>query len=243
MGQREQGGRGDRRGWGEALPRARREGVLATDVGDEVVVYDSKDHRAHCLNAPVAAVWRNLDGQTTMNELVTRLGKELHGPADEEAVWLALQELDKASLLEGQLHDRPSSSDVSRRHALRRLGIAAGGGAVLLPAISSILAPPVHAQVSAIACPTPDTCSTFTCLGGGCACAPTTEGTRVCIVPRCVAACTTTADCPAGTVCFTLGCCGPATFCVPIGTAGTCAPTRSGPAWTEVLASAAPLIR
>jgi len=220
MEQRKRRGRGKGRGSEALLPRARREGVLATDVGDEVVVYDSKQHRGHCLNRPAAVVWRHLDGGTSMYELVAHLRKELDGPADEEMVWLALKELDRAQLLEGRL-DMPASRDVSRRQALRRLGVAAGGGAVLLPAISSIVAPPVHAQVSAAACPTaePD-CATFSCPGG-CACVPTTEGATVCIVPSCVAACTTSADCPAGSVCFTLGCCGPATFCVPIAPAGT----------------------
>jgi hypothetical protein len=215
----------------EALPRARREGVLATDVGDEIVVYDSKQHRGHCLNRPAAVVWRHLDGRTSVDELVGHLRDELDGPADEAMVWLALEQLDRAQLLEGRL-DKPAARGVSRRQALRRLGIAAGTGAVVLPAISSILAPPAHAQVSAVACgsPEPD-CATFSCPGG-CACVPTTEGATVCVVPSCVSACTTSADCPPGSVCFTLGCCGPATFCVPIAPAGTScfAPVQS-PSW------------
>lgn len=212
-----------------ALPRAQKDGVLATDLGDEIVVYDSRDHRGHCLNRSAAVVWRHLDGQTSMDDLVARLQKELDGPANEDTVWLALKELDQAHLLDGPL-TVPTSHDVSRRSMLRRLGVTAGAGAVLLPAISSVVAPPAHAQVSAVGCPTaePD-CATFSCPGG-CACVPTTEGTTVCVVPSCVAPCTTTADCPPGTVCFTLGCCGPATFCVPIAPTGTnCGTTNRRP--------------
>jgi hypothetical protein len=200
-------------------------------VGDEVVVYDSRQHRAHALNPPAAVVWRHLDGRTSMKEMVAHLRRELDGPADEEVVWLALRELERAELLDGPL-DKLATRTVSRRQALRRLGVAAGTGAVLLPAISSIVAPPVHAQVSAQACGTPEAnCATFSCQGG-CACVPTTEGATVCVVPSCVSACTTTADCPAGTVCFTLGCCGPATFCVPIAPAGvSCAIPIQGQAW------------
>jgi hypothetical protein len=199
----------------EVLPRARREAVLSTDLGDEVVVYDSKEHRGHCLNRPAALVWRRLDGQTSMDDLVTDLRKEVDGLADEETVRLALDELDRAQLLEGRL-DPPASPEASRRSALRRIGVAAGSGALLLPAISSILAPPVHAQISAVPCPTPEPgCATFSCAGG-CACVTTTEGATLCITPSCVGPCTTSADCPAGSVCFTLGCCGPATFCVPL---------------------------
>lgn len=219
-------GTGNGRGSEAPLPRALQDGVLTTDLGDEVVVYDSKQHRGHCLNRSAAVVWRNLDGQTSMDEVVAHLRKELDGPADEDTVWLALKELDKAHLLEGPL-DLPTSRDMSRRSMLGRLG----AGAALLPVISSIVAPPAHAQVSAQGCPSPEPdCATFSCPGG-CACVPTTEGTTVCVVPSCVAACTTSADCPAGTVCFTLGCCGPATFCVPIAPTGTNCGTAAQRAW------------
>lgn len=230
MEQRKPRGKGN--GSEAPLPRAQKAGVLATDVGDEVVVYDSKEHRGHCLNRSAAVVWRQLDGRTSMDQLVVRLRKEVDARADQDTVWLALKELDRAHLLEGPL-ERPIPQGVSRRSMLRRLGVAAGGGAVLLPAISTMVAPPAYAQASAVACPTPEpNCSTFSCAGG-CACVPTTEGTNVCIVPTCVAPCTTSADCPPGTVCFTLGCCGPATFCVPIAPAGTNCVNRAGTAWAR----------
>lgn len=208
-----------------ALPRALQAGVLTTDLGDEIVVYDAKQHTGHCLNRSASVVWRNLDGTITMSEMVTRLRRELDAPADEDMVWLALEQLDKAHLLEAPL-DAPATLDMSRRSMLGRLGAAAA----LSPVILSVMAPPAHAQVSAVGCSPQDTCATFTCAGG-CACVPTTEGTTVCIVPTCVAPCTTTADCPPGTVCFTLGCCGPATFCVPIAPVGTNCGTRIQKPW------------
>lgn len=224
MDQGKRNGAGQGRKTEAPLPRALQDGVLATDMGDEVVVYDAKQHRGHCLNPSAAVVWRHLDGETSMDELVAHLQQDLGAPAHEDMVWLALKELNKANLLDGPLHV-PASRDISRRSMLGRLG----AGAVLLPAISSIVAPPVHAQASGVGCPTPDTCATFSCAGG-CACVPTTEGATVCIVPTCVAPCTTSADCPPGTVCFTLGCCGPATYCVPIAPAGTnCLNARENP--------------
>jgi hypothetical protein len=157
-----------------------------------------------------------------MKELVVRLRKELDGPADEDTVWLALKELDKAELLEDGF-EVPASHDVSRREALRRFGVAAAGGAVLLPAITSLVAPPVHAQASAVAC------GAASCaLGGcalGCACIATTEATNVCVVPDCSAGqctpCQSSGACPPGFVCFTTGCCDafcqrPGPYCVPI---------------------------
>jgi hypothetical protein len=222
MKQRTRRGTGEGRRSDAPLPRALRDGVLTTDLGDEVVVYDSKQHRGHCLNRSAAVVYRNLDGQASLSDVVARLREELDGPADEDTVWMALKQLDEAQLLDGPL-DLPASHEVSRRHMLGRMGVSA----VLVPAIMSVTAPPAHAQVSAAACPTPDTCLTFSCVGG-CACVSTTEAAIVCVVPACVSACTTSADCPAGTVCFTLGCCGPATFCVPIAPPGGCAGLLAG---------------
>ncbi len=223
MDQGRPGGKGKGRG-SQVLPRADHQSVLATDVGDEVVIYDSRDHHGHCLNRSAAVVWRGLDGRTSMAEMVERLSQELEAPANEDMVWMALEELDRAHLLAEPLQ-MPAAHDVSRRRLLQM-----GAGALLLPAISSIVAPTAHAGGSAVGCSPPDSCATFTCPGG-CACVPTTEGATVCIVPTCVAPCTTTADCPPGTVCFTLGCCGPATFCVPIAPVGTNCATLSGRPW------------
>jgi hypothetical protein len=214
-------GKGTGRASKSSLPRARQD-VLTMDVADEVVVYDKKGHHGHCLNRPAAIVWRHLDGQTSMKALVARLRKELDGPADEDTVWLALKELDKAELLEDGFK-LPGAHDVSRREALRRFGVAAAGGAVLLPAITSLVAPPVHAQISAVACGTPGAnCVDFTCAGA-CFCAPTTEQTNVCVIPTCTfRACSASSQCQAGEVCTTIDCCGqPLPFCVPVAPAGT----------------------
>jgi hypothetical protein len=233
MDQRRPGRTGKGRSSRAPLPRAHPD-VLATDLGDEVVVYDSRDHRGHCLNASAAMVWRHLDGQTSLDEMVARLRRDLDASADEDTVWLALVELDRARLLAEPL-EKPAPRDVSRRNMLRRMAVAAGGGAVLVPAISSIVAPPVHAQASALGCATPDvSCATFSC-GGGCACASTTEGTNVCVVPDCgtLIACATSAGCPPGMVCFTMGCCGQGNFCVPIAPPNTSCftLTSGGSAW------------
>jgi hypothetical protein len=190
-------------------------------MGDEVVVYDEHQHRGHCLNRTAALVWRHLDGRTSLRELVARLRSELGRDAGEDMVWLALEELDRARLLDGPLQ-LPEARGVSRRRMLRRLGVAAGGGAIVLPAISSILAPPVHAQASAVACTDVDVQCIVSGCANGCACQSTTEGTNVCIQPSCTGiACTSSAGCPAGTVCFTVDCCGtPTPQCIPLAPAG-----------------------
>lgn len=124
------------------LPLARREGLLVREMADETLVYDLRSHKAHCLNRPAALVWSWCDGKASVGGMAARLGKELHGPADNEIVWLALRELRKAGLLaEGPSRPRGST----RREALRRLGWG-----VAAPAVVSILAPTAAEAVTCI---------------------------------------------------------------------------------------------
>lgn len=125
----------------------------------------------------------------------------------------------------------PGSEDTrpNRRELLRKTLTLGTVGYVAPMIVGSVTTVSAQAISGAVVCPQaePD-CATFSC-SGGCACVNTVENATVCVVPSCVAACTTTADCPAGTVCFTLGCCGPSTFCVPlIPPGGSCA-TLTGP--------------
>ena len=57
----------------DPLPRVKEKFVLATDLGDEVVLYDSKSHNGHCQNRSAATVWRNLDRQISMHRMEARL--------------------------------------------------------------------------------------------------------------------------------------------------------------------------
>lgn len=213
---------------GARLPRARRDGVHTMDVADEVVVYDEREYKGHCLNRSAAMVWRHLHRDVSMPELVAALRAELDPAVDENVVWLAIRELQSVHLLDERV---AVPSGVSRRQLLHRLAV--GGGAVLLlPVISSVVAPPVYAQASPLTCTTPATdcdseglgCPTGS--GGVCTCVLTTEGTTVCVQPTCegATACTSSAGCPPGKICVPLGgfCCelGPGA-CIPI-----CAPVN-----------------
>jgi hypothetical protein len=103
---------------------------------DETMVYDTVCHQASALNRTATLVWRHCDGKTSVPEFVELLRKA-DLPADEAVVWLALDRLEKAHLLEKPL-TKPADH-LSRRRALRRLVMA--GGLALLPAVTSIVAP------------------------------------------------------------------------------------------------------
>ena len=122
-------------------PVARREGLIFRELPDELLVYDTVRHQAHCLNAPAALVFKHSDGKTGVKELAQRLRRELGGSADEAWVWLALERLDQAHLLEEGL-STPAHAP-ARREMLKRFGRAAA-----LPVVISLLAPTPAAAIA-----------------------------------------------------------------------------------------------
>src|SRR5688500_11321043 len=82
-------------------PKARGDGLLECALDNELVLYDMNRQRAHSLNQTATLIWRYCDGKTTVGDLSQRLHQELNLPKDDEVVWLALDRLQKASLLQG----------------------------------------------------------------------------------------------------------------------------------------------
>jgi hypothetical protein len=124
------------------LPRARKAGLVTRKLHDEVLVYDLDRHKASCLNRTAALVWEHCDGRTTVASLVARLRDAMEAEVDERAVWLALDRLDQAHLLEGDLPGSVVQKGSSRREWLRELG-RLGVRAAVLPAVVTIVAPTV----------------------------------------------------------------------------------------------------
>jgi hypothetical protein len=125
------------------LPCARQEGLLQEAVLDGLVLYDTERHRAYTLNQTAALVWQHCDGKTSISDMTALLQRH-EMPSDEEVVWLALDRLGKAHLLEKW--QRRSETPVSRRAVMKKLGMA-GGLIALLPVVESIIAPtPAQAQ-------------------------------------------------------------------------------------------------
>jgi hypothetical protein len=120
---------------GHRLPSARRDGPLVQAIDDEVLVYDTERHKAHCLNRTAADVWEHCDGQTTVADVARRLTRELGTSVDDAVVWLAVEQLGKAHLLTETPQPRRG---LSRRDVLKRLGVAA---AVALPLVTTVRTP------------------------------------------------------------------------------------------------------
>jgi len=113
-------------------PKARLDGLLTEQVGDETIVFDGERQEAHSLNRSASIVWRHSDGTHTVPQLAGVLGEELGIEANESLVEYALDRLAGARLLE--------ENSVTRRDALRRMSFA-GAAAVALPVVLSIIAP------------------------------------------------------------------------------------------------------
>jgi hypothetical protein len=121
------------------LPKARQDKLLVQAVGDELVVYDQERHHAHCLNPSAALVWRYCDGQTSIAEITMRLRDELNLPSDDQFVWQALDQLERARLLRNAVTPPSTGTNISRREMIGRL--LSAGAVLLLPVVTSILVP------------------------------------------------------------------------------------------------------
>ncbi len=122
------------------VPAARQDDLVVEGFLDEVLVYDLQRHRAHCLNRTAALVWQNCDGRTTVAELAEVVASELEIPANEAMVWMALNRLSKARLLQEPVIPPGTPPTYSRRAVMQTLGSVAKIS-LILPVVHSIVTP------------------------------------------------------------------------------------------------------
>src|SRR5208283_2376534 len=122
------------------IPVARKEKLFVEEVVKELVVYDQERHRAHRLSPTAAWVWRHCDGQRTVEDMAALMRQETKAPAGDGLIWLALERLDQAHLLESFEGSPDSVADVSRRELIGKLKVAGLVG-ILLPVVESLVSP------------------------------------------------------------------------------------------------------
>lgn len=148
----------------EANPIARKDELEVRELAEEVIIYDLRTHKAHCLNRSAALVWKNCDGEHTVADVARAVGSEFGTRADETVVWSALAQLEKFDLLDKRPARPAGVPRLSRRAMIRRVGVA-----VAVPLVVSILAPTAQAQMSCDPNAFPDPCPAgFSCNGGFC---------------------------------------------------------------------------
>jgi len=158
---------------GARAPRARKDGLIIKELPDEILIYDRACDKAHCLNHTAALVWKYADGRNSVPDIASKLGSDLNAKVDEKLVWYALDQLNRDHLLAETFTPPQLLAGMSRREAVRALGVAA---IVAVPLVTSIVAPtPAQAATctgTGTSCASPATCCSGTCSTGGGSCSP-----------------------------------------------------------------------
>jgi hypothetical protein len=147
------------------LPLARHADVVTEEFGDELLIYDQGSDIASRLNRTATLVWRNADGEHSIDDLIEVLRHEVGDLADEDLVLVTLDRLQEQGLLEAGYEPRDAdTSRLSRRRFIRRVGVV-GSAALALPVVTSIVAPAAAAFSSSCdPCSCPCGCSScFPC--------------------------------------------------------------------------------
>ena len=120
----------------KVLPRARVKDLVVQKMENETLVYDLKTDKAHHLNSTMSIVWSKCDGNSPMDELSIALEAELDTKIGADFIELALEELNKSSLLEG-VGAKAGGIEVSRRKVLLRYALPA----IAAPVVMSLVSP------------------------------------------------------------------------------------------------------
>lgn len=126
-------------------PKARQQDIIVQELNGEIIVYDLQVNRAYCLNETSAAVWQLCDGKIGVSEISRQLSGQFDSPADEDLIWLAIDQLKKHNLLENKDEIVSKFDGLSRREAIRKVGL---GTMVALPVITSLIAPQAASAAS-----------------------------------------------------------------------------------------------
>ena len=136
--------------------------VLVVELAGEGLLYDLTLHRAHSVNALGLAVFRALDGKTTVAQVARQLRGDVLGAVEVNDVVQAIAELERAQLI---VPPRLLPSR-GRRKFLGQLALTTGLS-VAVPMVFSIVAPSVAEAASAVVCQ-PATACTNSNLGACC---------------------------------------------------------------------------
>lgn len=155
-------------------PLARKDGLVVQEMPEEVLVYDLKTNKAHCLNRTAAFVWKNCTGENSVEEIVSELTNHTGKSVDKDLIWLAIDQLNEKNLLEKNLPVKFAGQ--SRRAVLKKIGFAS---VVALPVVASLVAPTAILAV---------TCSGITdgpAAGGRCCGGVFCPGAGACVSGAC----------------------------------------------------------
>ena len=126
----------------KTLPKFRSKEVLTQNAGKELLIYDLTIDKAYSLNETLTVIYQACDGITTLDELKNKY------LFTDDAVFLAIDELKRANLLENSKNIPLNFAGLSRREAIKRVGLAS---MLAIPLITG-LSVPTAAQTASGRC-------------------------------------------------------------------------------------------
>jgi hypothetical protein len=118
------------------FPVARKSDLVIQELQEELLVFDLKTNKAHCLNETASAVWKLCDGRNTVDDIARTFKMRTGADVPENLIWLAIDQLNDKNLLENKLEAKFAGQN--RREVLKKIGLA---GVIALPIVASITAP------------------------------------------------------------------------------------------------------
>jgi hypothetical protein len=153
------------------FPTARKNGLVVQEMPDELLIYDTENNKAHCLNQTAAFVWKSSDGNRSVTDISDLYSMESGNKMTEDLVWLAIDQLSENDLLEKEI--KSAFAGQSRRDVIKKIGFAS---VIAFPVVASLVAPKNAMAAASCACKVPSDCagqvgcaSTKSCNAGICA--------------------------------------------------------------------------
>lgn len=137
-------------------PVARQEKLVVQVLEGETLIYDLETNQAFCLNQTSGMIWQYCDGKNEISEIGSLLSRQLKSPVSDEMIWLALEQLKKENLLENKEDFSTGFGSLSRREAIRRVGLAS---LIALPVIASVVVPSTAYGAAATCRPDSSSCT------------------------------------------------------------------------------------
>ena len=126
-------------------PLSRKDNIVVQEMEGEVLIYDLSTNKAVCLNQTSTLIWQACDGSKTPAEISAFISKKLNSPANEDLVWLALDQLKKEKLIENGDELPNHFAGMSRREAIKKVGLSS---LIALPVILAVTSPAAAAAGS-----------------------------------------------------------------------------------------------
>ncbi len=144
-------------------PNAKTSEIVIQSCGDELIIYNLITDKAYCLNKPLADIWQMCDGQNSISNISSEIGKKTRLQVTEDYIWLCLNDLNSKGLVDLPDFKAPLSPS-NRRKVIKQIGLST---ALALPLITLLVAPKAINAASGGSC-NPASCPSNCCFNDVC---------------------------------------------------------------------------